>query len=183
MTGAKLSARTGSPSAPPSSRVYYAVQAELDVYTIPEIMPLSPFPASTIIILFPAAVNAAAVPCRRYGCIAQKSPHEAVYGVVQSLDRLLVARLHRIHDAVADVILQNHPSRAVQRRDHRTQLHQNLRAIFASFHHAADGVEVTLGAAEAVQNGFRLLMGVMMFVVVQISFPRFFAYFACVSLV
>ena len=41
MTGARLSARTGSPSVPPGSRVYYTVQAELDVYTIPEIMPFS----------------------------------------------------------------------------------------------------------------------------------------------
>ena len=39
MTGARLSAHGQSQRAAQQSGIYYAVQPELDVYTIPEIMP------------------------------------------------------------------------------------------------------------------------------------------------
>ena len=94
-------------------------------------------------------------------------PHEAVDGVVQAVDGGGIAVLHRVHDAVGDVIFQDHAAGGVQRRDHGGQLHQHRRAVLAPFHHAAHRVKMTLCAAEPVQH--RLGMGVGMGMAVAVT--------------
>ena len=121
------------------------------------------------ILIQSAAVNAAG----RYSDILPPMsgalPHKAVDGIVQRLDGLLVTSLHRIHDAVADVILENGAARAVQRGDHRAELHQHLGAVLAALHHLPHGIQMALGPAEPVQHGFGLGMGMVVAVAVLID--------------
>ena len=96
------------------------------------------------------------------GKCSQILPHKPVNGLVQGLHGLVVAGLHSVHNAVGNVILEDHPAGAVQGGDHRRKLHQHLGAVLAPLHQFAHRLQVPLGPGQTVQNGLGLGMAVGM---------------------
>ena len=78
--------------------------------------------------------------------------HKLIDGGTQLIDGGGIAGGDSIHHAVAQVILQNHLARIVQRGADSSQLHQHLGTIVAALYHPLDLLEMTDGPGQTVDH-------------------------------
>ena len=69
---------------------------------------------------------------------------------------------HRIHDAVGDMILEDHAAGPGEGRLDRSQLDQDLGTVSAVFYHPLYRFQVADGPAEPIDDRFGLLVAVRM---------------------
>ena len=96
---------------------------------------------------------------------------ELVDGFIQVFDGLFVVVLHRMDDAVADVVLEDEAADAFDGGVDGGELDEDVAAVAAVFDHLADGFEVADEACHAVEHGFRLRVGVTVRVGVWMPLP------------
>ena len=75
--------------------------------------------------------------------------------------------LHRFHDAVFHVVLDDDTAYALEGAVHRRQLGEDFRAVAAVLHHFLHGLKVPYEAGQTVYHALGLGVAVMMAVVVM----------------
>ena len=71
----------------------------------------------------------------------------------------MVSALYRVYDTVLDMVLKNNLPRIIDGRFHSGKLNQHLAAIPPVLHHPLNGLQMSDGAAEPVQDGLRIGVG------------------------
>ena len=97
----------------------------------------------------------AARACRR---TSGRSLDEFPDGGAELVDGLLVALLDGVHDAVAQMILEDDLAGVVQRAADSRKLHQHLAAVAAVLDHLPDFFKMADGAGQPVDNGLLVFM-------------------------
>ena len=90
------------------------------------------------------------------------SSDKLVNGGIEFFYCFLVPFLHRIHNAVLQMVLQYCLCHTLQGSVHSRNLDQHLATVPAVLHHPADGLHMPDDAGHAVQHGLRLGMGMDM---------------------
>ena len=88
--------------------------------------------------------------------------HIFVDGLAEIVDGLLVALLGGVDDAVLEMVLEDDFAGVVDGTAHGGDLDQNLGTVAAFLHHAAHGLQMADGAAEPVEYGLGVLVGMGM---------------------
>ena len=93
--------------------------------------------------------------------------HEFVDGIAEIQNGVFIALLHRLYDAVAEMLLEDLLACVIQSGANRCQLDQHLGAVLVIFHHALDLLQMADGPGKAVGNG--LFIGVDMGMAVAVD--------------
>lgn len=89
--------------------------------------------------------------------------HKLIHCVTEVINGLLILMLHRIDDAVLDMILQDHLTHAVQCRFHRRNLYQHFAAVPTGLNHLFDRFHMSDDPRHPIQHclGIFMDMGVL----------------------
>ena len=86
--------------------------------------------------------------------VVRLSFHQFLQGRHELVDDLVLAVSDIVRHARADMIRKQLLIEGVERRAHRADLDQNIRAISVVFHHTADSADLSLNAIQTVDEFF-----------------------------
>lgn len=84
--------------------------------------------------------------------------HKFINGTAKIIDGIFIAVSHRIHHAVAKMILQNHLSGVVNGGTNRSQLNQHLGTVVSFFYHPFHLLQMTNGPGKPVNDGLLIFV-------------------------
>ena len=95
--------------------------------------------------------------------------HEHIDRLIHACDGFLVILLHRFHDAVLHMLLQEELACIIDLRAHRSELDQDVRAVPLVFEHLLDRLHMADGFRYPIHDRFDLLRVMRMAVIVMMS--------------
>lgn len=95
--------------------------------------------------------------------------HEHIDCLIHARDGFLVILLHRFHDAVLHMLLQEELARIIDLCAHRGELDQDVRAVPLVFEHLLDRLHMADGFGNPIHDRFDLLRVMRMAVIVMMS--------------
>ena len=95
--------------------------------------------------------------------------HEHIDRLIHARDGLLVILLHRFHDAVLHMLLQEELACIIDLRAHRGKLDQDIGAVPLVFEHLLDRLHMADGFGNSIHDRFDLLRVMRMAVIVMMS--------------
>ena len=95
--------------------------------------------------------------------------HEHIDRLIHARDGLLVILLHRFHDAVLHMLLQEELAGIIDLRTHCGELDQDIGAVPLVFEHLLDRLHMADGFRNPIHDRFDLLRVMRMAVIVMMS--------------
>lgn len=95
--------------------------------------------------------------------------HEHIDRLIHARDGLLVILLHRFHDAVLHMFLQEELACIIDLRAHRSELDQDIGAVPLVLEHLLDRLHMADGFGNPIHDRFDLLRVMRMAVIVMMS--------------
>ena len=95
--------------------------------------------------------------------------HEHIDRLIHARDGLLVILLHRFHDAVLHMLLQEELAGIIDLRAHRGELDQDIGAVPLVLEHLLDRLHMADGFRYPIHDRFDLLRVMRMAVIVMMS--------------
>lgn len=95
--------------------------------------------------------------------------HEHIDCLIHARDGFLVILLHRFHDAVLHMLLQEEFARIIDLCAHSGELDQDIRAVPLVFEHLLDRLHMADGFGNPIHDRFDLLRVMRMAVIVMMS--------------
>lgn len=84
--------------------------------------------------------------------------HKFINGTAKIINGILITFSHRIHHAVAKMILQNHLSGVINGGTNRSQLNQHLRAVVSFLYHPFHLLQMANGPGKPVNDGLLIFV-------------------------
>lgn len=112
--------------------------------------------------------------------------HEHIDRLIHACDGLLIILLHRFHDAVLHMLLQEELACIIDFRAHRSELDQDVRAVPLILEHLFDRLHMADGFRNPIHDRFDLLRVMCMAVIVMMSvmdMPDFMGVYMSIAMI